>query len=398
MIVKNEAATLGRCLKSVREFADQMLVFDTGSTDQTAAMATALGAQVYALDWTQDFAAARNASLAAATGDWILVIDADETLTTAGGDCLAALRAGEAIADIPHPDVLAVTWLRQELGSRQSPYSLVSRLFRNHSGLRFTRPYHETIDDSALALIATEPHWQIAQVNIVALHHTGYTPDAIATADKFQRARNIMATYLAQHPDDAYLCNKLGALYGQTGDWAAALPLLQRGLAQPQLDPVTRYELHYHAGMAYRQLNQLQPAEMHYRQALTSPLPEPLKIGAYLNLGSLLKQQEQLLEAIELFTTITQIDPTQALAYYNLGTAQRARGHLELAISAYQQAIALAPGYAEAHQNLAVALFKLGQLPESLEAFQKALQLYQQTDPGAALRLKQGMQQLGLVR
>ncbi len=395
IIVKDEASRLPHCLESLADLAAEVIVCDTGSTDETATVATNHGAQVHPIDWTNDFAAARNQSLSYATGDWTLVIDADEALTEAGRQQIAALLANQPIQAIATDQLLAVTWLRQEVGARQSPYTQVTRLFRNHPQLRFTRPYHETIDDSADALMQAAPDWQVAHLDAIAMTHTGYSDAAIARGDKFERAERLMSQYLATHPQDAYLCNKLGALYGMQGDWAKGLTYLERGLAEPT-DPVTRYELHYHAGLANRQLNRLQKAQHHYQQAIDSAIAPQLKLGAILNLGSLYKHQGQLDQTITLFETAAQIDPTQALIQYNLGVAHRAKGYLEPALAAYQQAIELEPNYPEAHQNRAAVLFKLGRLPESRAAFKTAINLYKQSNPAEAIRLQQGVHQLGL--
>jgi tetratricopeptide (TPR) repeat protein len=83
MIVKNEAAHLGHCLDSVRALVDEMVVVDTGSTDETVAVALARGAKVATFPWIGDFSAARNESLAQVTGDWVLVLDADEAVDEA---------------------------------------------------------------------------------------------------------------------------------------------------------------------------------------------------------------------------------------------------------------------------------------------------------------------------
>ncbi|MEM9905512.1 MAG: tetratricopeptide repeat protein [Cyanobacteria bacterium P01_D01_bin.44] len=401
MIVKNEAANLPACLESVRDLADEIWVFDTGSTDNTVSVAESLGAKVKTVEWTHDFADARNASLTKATGEWILVLDADETLTAAGRDCLQKVMANEPVGHsdqpIPIQDSLLITWLRREVGAQQSPYTQVARLFRNHPALRFSQPYHETIDDSVEVLMVAEPHWQIAQLGTVAMDHTGYTLDEITAQAKFERARGTLERYLAEHPDDAYFCNKLGALYGQLGDWAKCLSLLEHGLAVTEPDPVTAYELRYHAGLACRALNRLTRAVDYYRQALASPILPRIKLGAYINLGSLLKHQGQLNEAVALFEAAIAIDDTQAITYYNLGVAQRARGYLDEALTAYQAAIALAPNSPEIYQNLGVAYFKLGQLPESLQAFNAATQLYTQSgQPDKAFKIQQSIRQLGI--
>lgn len=80
MIVKNEEKHLVRCLRSVRDVVDEIIIVDTGSTDKTVDIAKVFGAKVYDFPWTGDFSAARNHSLAQATGNWILVLDADEVI------------------------------------------------------------------------------------------------------------------------------------------------------------------------------------------------------------------------------------------------------------------------------------------------------------------------------
>ena len=80
MIVKNESHNLHRCLQSVQGFVNQIIVVDTGSEDNTVEIARSYGAEVHFFEWCDDFAAARNHSLSFATGDWILILDADEKL------------------------------------------------------------------------------------------------------------------------------------------------------------------------------------------------------------------------------------------------------------------------------------------------------------------------------
>jgi tetratricopeptide (TPR) repeat protein len=397
MIVKDEATQLPQALQSVAAYVDEMIVVDTGSTDSTIKVAEAAGAKVFSYDWSHDFAAARNAALSHATGDWIFVLDADENLTPVGQTLLKRLRAGESLGDFALTSVLMINVLRHELGAEQSPYSAVSRLFRNRPDIRFTRPYHETVDDSVAVLLQQDPIGQVVTLSDVVLEHTGYQADAIALRNKFHRAKTLMEGYLADHPNDPYICNKLGALYGQADDWEKGRDLLERGLNCSQADPSTRYELHYHLGLAHRANHDFEQAENHYRTAIEQPILECLKLGAHINLGSLLKAQQDWVGAIACFEQAVAIAPDFAIAHYNLGVAHRARGYLEPAITAYEAAIRLDPTYAEAHQNLGVALFKLGKLPESRRAFQQAIALYQVTQPETALALQQGIHNLGLA-
>ena len=70
----------------MKDIADELIVIDTRSTDRTIEIAREYGAQVGHFEWCNDFAAARNASIATATGDWILFLDADVGRTSALSD------------------------------------------------------------------------------------------------------------------------------------------------------------------------------------------------------------------------------------------------------------------------------------------------------------------------
>lgn len=395
MIVKDEAASLAGTLTSVQGVVGETIVVDTGSTDDTMAIARAHGAKIYSIDWANDFAAARNESLRHATGNWVLVLDADEVLLPATAQVLQALDQGQSLGDVAAEDVLAVNLLRLELGAPQAPYTLITRFFRRLPEITFSRPYHETVDDSVAALQAQAPRWQVMTLAEPALHHTGYDPTVVLQRGKFDRARTIMEAYLADHPEDGYLLNKLAALYVESDQAKAALPLLDRALAQESdLDDLTRYELYYHRALAHS--NRPEQAANDYQVALAQPVPPRLKLGAWINYGSLKKVQGDFEAAVDLFQQAIAADPTLAVAHYNLGTAHRARGYLDEAIAAYRSAIALDPNYAAAYQNLAVALFKLGQLPEALQAFQRAIALYDAIDPATAVSLRQGVTKLGI--
>ena len=80
MIVRNEEHNLPRCLESVCGLFDEIVIVDTGSTDRTAEIAGSFGARVFDFAWVDDFAAARNAALARATGDYAFWLDADDVV------------------------------------------------------------------------------------------------------------------------------------------------------------------------------------------------------------------------------------------------------------------------------------------------------------------------------
>ena len=104
MIVKNEEKLLPTCLKSIKDYVDEIVIVDTGSTDQTVSIAESFGARVYHHPWENNFSKHRNQSFSYAKGDWIFYIDADEELLPGSGD---ALRA--AILTDEDVDALVVT-------------------------------------------------------------------------------------------------------------------------------------------------------------------------------------------------------------------------------------------------------------------------------------------------
>lgn len=396
MIVKNEEQNLPQCLQSVKGVVDEMVVLDTGSTDRSAEIAKEWGAQVYYFDWCDDFAAARNTALKYVTGDWILVLDADERLVPA---IVPQIRQA-----ITQEDCLVVNLVRQEIGASQSPYSLISRLFRNHPKIRFDRPYHALVDDSVSQILKQECRWKIGALSDVAILHEGYQADAIARRNKQQIAKQAMERYLAEQPTDPYVASKLGALYVDMGDYSKGLQLLTKGLKQLDIysryeggekDDSLLYELYYHLGIAHRKKQNLAEAKHYYQMAIELNILPQLKLGAYNNLGNLLKDTGHLLEAKNAYETTLQIDPDFVRGYYNLGMTLRAMGDYAEAIAAYQKAILLDPNYAEAYQNLGVALLSAGKVLSGLEALKTAIALHEKTDPTEAQRLRQTLQQMG---
>ena len=396
MIVKNEELALPKCLSSVKGVVDEMVVLDTGSTDRTPEIAREFGARVYDFEWCNDFSAARNESLKYVQGKWVLVLDADEVLVPE-----IVPQLGQAIKrDSPKGDSFASRYLlinlvRQEVGAAQSPYSLVSRLFRNHPNICFSRPYHALVDDSVSRILSQEPQWQVGYLPEVAILHEGYQKIAIAQGDKFSKAQAAMEGFLASHPNDPYVCSKLGALYVQTGVFARGIELLERGLASKGVNAQILYELHYHLGIAYSRLENSAQAIAHYQAAIQVAIYPMLKLGAYNNLGNLRRAAGDLTGAKRAYEIALEIDPNFAAGYYNLGMTLKALGRLKDAIAAYQQAIQLNPTYAEAYQNLGVVLLKLGNVPESLAAFGRAIALHEQQNPPLAERLRQGLKEMG---
>ena len=146
MIVKNEERNLPRCLDSVRGLAGESIIVDTGSTDRTLSIAADYGAKVIPFDFSfADFAAARNRAIACATGRWILVLDADETLDRGGTPLIERIVALDE-------DAGYFFERRNHASDSASPTTdYVVRLFANRPNHRYHGRVHETIDGSILA-------------------------------------------------------------------------------------------------------------------------------------------------------------------------------------------------------------------------------------------------------
>ena len=382
MIVRDEAAQIEDCLRSVQGFVDEMVVVDTGSTDNTPALAQAMGARVEQIEWPGDFAPARNQALQWVSGDWVLVLDADERLRP---EAMAPLRALMA-----QPDVLVINLLRHERGAVQSPYSNVSRLFRRHPAIRWSRAYHSMVDDSVAELLQQESHWRIADCPEPALLHDGYRPELLAQGNKPERLRQAMEAELLERPGDPYACAKLGSLEVADGNLERGVALLRQGLAQcPAEAHPERYELLLHLALAEAGRDPNAAASL-YREALELPLAPRLTLAARLNLAALVLLHGQPQDAEALCQRATAAAPEIGLGWYNLGLIRRRQGDIAGALEAYREARRLQPEHPETHQNLAVALLLGGDIDGARSSFRQAIELLgQQGRSNEAAQLRQ---------
>jgi hypothetical protein len=210
LIVRNEAARLPACLESVRSLAAEIIVVDTGSTDGTPEVAREAGARVHAIVWPDDFSAARNASLELATGRWILVLDADETLSP---EACAAIRR-EVVGPADHACSL-VQRNRLPDGAGHVCVRIV-RLFPRHPRVRFERPIHEQVNTGlereGIPILDTE----------IAFEHGGYE-DIRAMPAKTLRNRALIEAALARDPEgDPNLRYFHAATFSDAGDHGRA--------------------------------------------------------------------------------------------------------------------------------------------------------------------------------
>ena len=222
LIVRDEEAFLPACLSSLAGWVDELCVLDTGSQDATVRIAEEAGARVAHFAWCGDFAAARNAALELASGDWVLSIDADERLAPESGNALrAAARARDRAAWLVR--------LENVDGTGEHHAVLLPRLFRRDPAIRFARPVHESILESWRALAARERGpLEPSGVRIV---HEGYRPEVLLARDKHARNLAILVEAAARAPEDAYLQYKLAGTLRGAGRAGEARAAFERALA-----------------------------------------------------------------------------------------------------------------------------------------------------------------------
>lgn len=142
MIAKNEEEFIAGALQSARAVVDEIIVVDTGSTDRTAEIARANGAKVFSYEWQDDFGAARNESLKHATGDWVLIMDADERIPD---DVADNIRVFLIPTELPIGYLITIKNYMSEKDPSHVLSHQMGRLFRKTRDTFFFGPIHEQV-------------------------------------------------------------------------------------------------------------------------------------------------------------------------------------------------------------------------------------------------------------
>ncbi len=195
MMVKDEEGRLPTALDSAKPWVDEIVVVDTGSSDRTVEIAKSYGAKVYHHPWENSFSKHRNQSISYATGDWLLILDADEELDQKTAPLMRRL--------IRNPDVNCFLFeMYNDLVGGSSAFVLHPRLFRNHVGFRYQGQVHN--EPVVPGRIARSP---------VRLIHHGYALDTATMEKKHQRRVGMIRKWIESEPDSssahAYLAQAL---------------------------------------------------------------------------------------------------------------------------------------------------------------------------------------------
>ena len=211
LIVRDEARCIGDCLTSIAGVVDEIVVVDTGSSDETPEIARRFGSRVVSHRWREDFAEARNVSLELARGEWILYIDADEWLAeTDRATVERLLRDAEEVA------FRVLLRPMRDL----TPYREY-RLWRNDPRIRFEGIIHERVVP-AIQRVALEDGRPIGDCGLL-LEHEGYDG---GQDHKHQRNLPLLRAELPHDPDNLFKHHHLArVLKGLGQDDEAAVVL-----------------------------------------------------------------------------------------------------------------------------------------------------------------------------
>lgn len=303
MIVRDEEQNLARCLESVRGVVDETIIVDTGSLDATCDIARSFGAHVHEMVWPNDFSVARNVSIERATGDFVLVLAADEEVDASSRD---AMRTAV--------DTTSAQGLRVRVRNLMPPGEVSvfhddfqTRLFTRRPGVLYEGAIHEQIVPSI-----ERTGGVIESVDVTVVHH-GYRSDAVQGGQS--RARRNLAMLKAEverEPENSLLYFHLGSTHQALGDRASAKENLERAaeLDRGTLPPGTRVDLSVRlAQLALAEGND-ERAAAHARDCLAYDSGNVIALHV---LGVSLASRGKLDEAVRTFTrlrTCPNLEPT----------------------------------------------------------------------------------------
>lgn len=344
MITKNEEKFLEQCLNSVKDLVDEIIIVDSGSTDKTREIAAKFTNKIYDFKWCNDFSAARNESLKHATCDWILVLDADETIAkqdhskikkainstdTVGFLIIQRNYTDESRAAEWH-SIKDDKYAESRVATGWFPVPII-RLFKNDKRVFYTGMVHEKPADS-LMKIGT-----IATLD-VPIHHYGKLD-----ADKLKK-KHLMYEKIGEKKiekdKDFYFYFELGKQYTKNKKFNKAIDSFEKSIKLKR----DFFESWYMLGSVYLTKGDLDNSlsKLKKAQSLNHSFA-PI----YANLGVVYAKKKELKKAIKNFIRAIKLNPKNATAYKNLGMCFDEIGDKQKAYTCFKKAIELNPKYKE---------------------------------------------------
>jgi len=342
MIVKNEEKYLEQCLNSIKELVDEIIIVDTGSTDRTKEIAARFTNKIFDFQWCDDFAAARNESLKHATGDWILVLDADETISAQDHERIKKLIATDAFVGyflvlrnyLNEVNLTNYFYSKDDIYLESKPYSgwketSALRLFENKCQLMYRGVIHESI---SLHNLGSK---KISESNI-PIHHFGNVLKPITT-EKHDFYEQLTLKKADQDPN-FFSYFELGNVYVRKEDLDKALIFFQKSV---ELNSNFFEGLHM-LGNVYLMKREFDLAKNCYLRALKL---KSKNADLYSNLALIFINEKDYSGAIDCFIQSITLNPKNAAAHFQLGKCFHLMGDNNRAYLALKNALELNPKY-----------------------------------------------------
>ncbi len=286
MIVRDEEPVLGRCLESVRDAVDEIIIVDTGSTDQTKEIAAQFTDRIYDFAWVDDFAAARNFAFSKATMDYQMWLDADDVMERSSVEALIRLKSGLTADVVMLPYHVAF----DAQGAVTFSYER-ERLLRRSKGFRWQGAVHEVITPSGVilhgdaAVCHRKEHVNDPERNLRIFETQLAQGKVLSPREQFYYARELMyhkryadaigqfETFLNANgwlEDRISACMQLSKCHQALGNRNAAMTALLQSI----LYDVPRAEICCEIGRLLMEQKRWNEAVFWYRAALSAPFPE----------------------------------------------------------------------------------------------------------------------------
>ncbi len=221
LLVRNEIRCIDRCMKSLQGAVDEIIVVDCESTDGTAEYVRAFpNAKVVSFAWRDDFAAARNAGLPLIASDWVIWVDADETLLP---EDIANVREVAGIFDESPVPTIVLCGILEQMGDKQAVNYAKGRMFSMKRGLRYWGRVHEQIGSEQGAYETT----LAGKMALIRFYHDGYSPAVMQDKQKLERNLRLLAMMREEDPGNPAWWLYSGRETLGTGDADQALAYLQ---------------------------------------------------------------------------------------------------------------------------------------------------------------------------
>jgi glycosyltransferase involved in cell wall biosynthesis len=215
VITKDEEKNISKCLGSIKPIASEIVVVDTGSTDNTVQEAEKYGAKIYHFKWQNDFSAARNFAISKAKGDWIIFLDADESFTKESVEILPDILY-EAVKGKYDVIFSLIVNYDKNTGASINTFPVV-RIFRNDKYIRYAGTIHEIVVNEK------RPLKRMDATKYLKIIHTGYSQDIIQEKEKGKRNLELLLLEEKKNPQNSNICFYLSEAYLLKGDNDKAL-------------------------------------------------------------------------------------------------------------------------------------------------------------------------------